>query len=536
MAPNTSPTEISREIKQLIKEIPETRADAKRLDDIRRIYTKLTQSGELQFGTPTPENKVAAKWRAFLTKHHKVVIQQLCDRVVLGRHSSVRCLWGMIAASPLTSKNGKFEYANSELLQKWLQAMVLQESEEMDRPVRRMVESEFLGAFRDVQYYSLGCIATIAHDTYKGRGQASSSRVAEKLLELLMIVPVPQSNDDMKSCQFLFPPKEGADFVGDDDHEDSDSSGDGDDDDSQVDEEDDEATRPAKKRRTAQKIKKFPFQRLNTFMMEYQNAWLAILKLDLTLSSLKRCLSFLHHYVLDFVPEPLRFADFFIQAYSDHGSGIVGVLALDGIFSLITEQGLEYKDFYKQLYRLLSSRVLYVRYRSRFYSLLTKCLVRNEMLPAHLVAAFCKRLCRTALCGPPSGALFVLALVSNLLRKHPECMCLVDRNEGDEIEDLFLPDENDPTKSRALQSSLWELAVLERHYFPSVSTLAKSIGTKAEAKTAPHSIDDFTEHTYKGLFDQAKKGRSKKTPITFQAPEKLFASTDLFAEVLAIDQ
>ena len=39
------------------------------------------------------------------------------------------------------------------------------------------------------------------------------------------------------------------------------------------------------------------------------------------------------------------------------------------------------------------------------------------MLPAYVVAAFCKKLLRLGLAGPPSGALFVLALVSNLIRK-----------------------------------------------------------------------------------------------------------------------
>jgi len=211
---------------------------------------------------------------------------------------------------------------------------------------------------------------------------------------------------------------------------------------------------------------------------------------------------------------------------------LVGVLALDGLFELITEHGLEYPDFYKQLYRLVSSRVLYAKYRSRFFSLLTKCLIRNEMLPAHLVAAFCKRLCRAALSGPPHGALFVLALVSNLLRKHPECSCLIDRKSTDNMKDEFLPHENDPTKARALQSSLWELLALERHYYAAVGTLAKSIGTPEEDKAPPHNMEHFSSHTYASLFDQERKRRTKTTPLAYQEPDGLFSKDGIFAGVV----
>lgn len=532
-----SSAELSKQIKSLIKEVADVRADAARLDELRRVYSRLSASGELTFGTPPPENKVAAKWRAFLLKYHKVMVSQLCDRVELGRHSAIRCLFGVLAASPLTSPGGKskeYKYVNSDLLQQWLRSITLQESEEMDRAMRHMVESEFLTPFRDVQYYTLISISRLAKEEYDRQKETPSTKVAEKLLEFLMIVPVPRSENDMESSEYICPPqKDAVPYDSGNQEESSDEDEDGDNDDESDEDDDNKANGRPKKRRKVSSTHKFPFQLKHSFLREYQKAWLAVLKLNLPLASLKRSLSFLPHYVLDYVPSPLRFADFFMQAYSDHGSGLVGVLALDGLFELITESGLEYPDFYKQLYRLISSRVLYVKYRSRFFSLLTKCLIRNEMLPAHLVAAFCKRLCRSALSGPPTGALFVLALVSNLLRKHPECACLIDRNSEEEVTDEFLPEENDPTKARALQSSLWELAVLERHYYAPVASLAKSIGSPAEAKAPPHNIEEFSSHTYKSLFDQERKKRSTKTPLAFKDPGPLFKKDDIFGGMIS---
>lgn len=176
----------------------------------------------------------------------------------------------------------------------------------------------------------------------------------------------------------------------------------------------------------------------------------------------------------------------------------------------------------------MSTRVMYAKYRARFYSLMTKCLVLNAMLPAHLVAAFIKRLCRCALSGPPSSALFVLALVSNLLKKHPECNCLIQRQEGKDMEDSFVADEDDPVACRALQSSLWELAVFERHFCPAVATLAKSIGRAEEDKAPLYDIEEFANHTYASLFGQEKKKKTQ-TALTFKKPSTLFTDDDIFS-------
>ena len=172
---------------------------------------------------------------------------------------------------------------------------------------------------------------------------------------------------------------------------------------------------------------------------------------------------------------------------------------------------------------------MYAKYRSRFYTLMTKCLVLNSMLPAHLVAAFIKRLSRCAMSGPPSSALFVLALVSNLLKKHPECNCLIQRKEGTEMEDGFVASEDDPVKSHALQSSLWELSVFERHYYPAVATLAKSIGRAEEDKAPLYNIEEFANHTYATLFDREKNNKKKKTELTFKIPSAVFTEDDVFS-------
>ena len=111
---------------------------------------------------------------------------------------------------------------------------------------------------------------------------------------------------------------------------------------------------------------------------------------------------------------------------------------------------------------------------------------------------------------------------------------------------FFFSSQHDPpvraTRSPALESSLWELSALERHYPPAVSTLAKSVGTEDDSTTPMHDVEEFMAHTYKSLFDQERKrlggeggsaaGRAKnkrrKVALTFEEPAGLFGGEDVF--------
>ncbi|KAL7468357.1 hypothetical protein ACHAXS_008580 [Conticribra weissflogii] len=292
-------------------------------------------------------------------------------------------------------------------------------------------------------------------------------------------------------------------------------------------------------------------QKLITWQQSYkhrnalQEAWLSALRLpNLPSRTQKLVLQHLSTYVLGICPSPLRFAEYFTQSFKGGTSsgGITAILSLHGLFILILHHKLEYPQFYNSLYQLLHPRILYAKHRTRFLRLLSKSLVGNTMLPAYVVASFCKRLCRLALAGPPSGGLFALALTSNLLRKHGECACLIHRSGNAEdglMEDVFDEDVDDLTKTRALESSLWELSALEKHYHPAISALAKSCGTEDD-KTPMHDIEDYMALTYKSLFDQERKriesygkgGNKSKVALTFQPPKNLFTDIDIFASMM----
>ena len=467
------------------------------------------------------------------------MVNQLCERIEQGKRTAVRTLWGVVATSTLPSTNGKYRILSTDLLLQWVRAMSKLPAEYMDKSVRHMLQAEFLNPYRDVQYYGIIAITTAANELFQQREDDDYKQArAELLLQILTMIPIPANQEQLDSSGgYLLPPPKDVDQdtlpeEGESD-EDEDETSDEEEAASES-EEDSDGQPPTKKPKVEkQKNRQFAFQQVQAHHRVWSKAWMAVLRLPLPVTALKQALQYLPEHVLPNVANPLRFSDFFMAAYDN--TGLIPVLALDGLFLLMTKHGLEYPGFYKQLYRLVTPNLLYVKYRTRCFRLLNKCLSRNEMLPAHVSAAFVKRLMRCSLNAPTSSILFVLALCSNLLRKHPETTCLIHRAaEAEGMHDTFDAMADDPEQAKALQSSLWELGALSRHYHPAVVTLAKSIGREEELNTPLHNLEDFLGHTYKSMFDQERKRKQKGTPLTFVKPNSLFSDTDVFSGILAV--
>ncbi|PSC69895.1 nucleolar complex 4-like protein [Micractinium conductrix] len=263
----------------------------------------------------------------------------------------------------------------------------------------------------------------------------------------------------------------------------------------------------------------------------YSDAWLAVLRMDLPEDVLKKVLAHMHDVIIPSLANPVLLADF-LTAALDQG-GLTGMLALHGIFTLVTRHGLEYPRFYARLYQLLTPEAFHAKHRARFFSL-ADAFLASGMVPAYTAGAFVKRLARLALGAPPAGALLALAFMHNLMRRHPATMQLLHRpprgglagaaaeaavapapapqpllplpphvtgaasaqqqkqqqpaangtaHAGSEQrdaakqpsgpvwqgQDVFDYSEPDPANSRALESSLWELEALRQHANPQVA-------------------------------------------------------------------
>ena len=235
---------------------------------------------------------------------------------------------------------------------------------------------------------------------------------------------------------------------------------------------------------------------LNAHKKQAQRAWLALLRQPLSKSQRKLILELMTHQIAPWFLKVELLLDFLTDSFNVGGS--TSLLSLSGLFYLIQHKNLDYPQFYQKLYSLLDSHILHSKHRSRFFRLLGTFLASTH-LPAALVASFVKRLARLSLFAPPSGIVVVVPWIYNLMKSHPSCTFMIHRN-GDVCQnegtwgDPFREEELNPMETHALESSLWEIQMLQSHYHPNVASLAKIISEQFTKQA--YSPEDFLDHSY----------------------------------------
>ena len=141
---------------------------------------------------------------------------------------------------------------------------------------------------------------------------------------------------------------------------------------------------------------------------------------------------------------------------------------------------------------------MHAKYRARFFYL-ANIFMTSSHLPQYLVAAFVKRLSRLCLTAPANAILVVLPFIGNLLIRHKSLLKMLENEE-----EHYIMEEEDPQKSKALESGLWEIKTLQNHSLPQVSQSAKFIN-----KSLPQmewNLEDYLEITPEEMFAiEAKK-------------------------------
>jgi U3 small nucleolar RNA-associated protein 19 len=240
---------------------------------------------------------------------------------------------------------------------------------------------------------------------------------------------------------------------------------------------------------------------LNAHRKVVQEAWCSVLRHPLAADDCKSVLLAAERRIVPSFTKPQLLMDFFIACY-DHG-GTISLLALNGLFHLMTTKNLDYPNFFPKLYALLDRDIFHLRYRSRFFRLLDTFLASTH-LPAALVASFIKRMSRLCLTAPPGAIVAVVPFVYNLFKRHRATTYMMHRPAVDEEEreewqregyrDPFDEKETDPLQTRAIESCVWELETLMSHWHPNVATLARII--KEQFTKERYQMEDFLDHNY----------------------------------------
>jgi U3 small nucleolar RNA-associated protein 19 len=283
----------------------------------------------------------------------------------------------------------------------------------------------------------------------------------------------------------------------------------------------------------------------------FTSCWLTFLRLNLSTKIYKQVLFILHERVIPHLTKPEVLMDFLKASY-DVG-GAVSLLALNSLFVLIAKHGLEYPDFFKKLYSLFNTQNMTTKYRARFLTL-AQSFLNSPQLPTTLICSFIKRMGRLSLVCPAAVNLSLLAITYNLFVKHPATQVLIHRsNEGKNKNkkvgtepifggglllgdvaaqvkvDPFIDTEEDPMKTNAMNSSLWEIQALMNHYIPNVASLARVFQNKFTKLR--YDVEEFTAVSYQSLFEaEIKKKVKKGVPLAYQLPRTLFNNEDFTFE------
>ncbi|KAI1470416.1 CBF-domain-containing protein [Daldinia caldariorum] len=449
-----------------------------------RVFLRLFASGNLARRNGQSEKDiVVVQWlKQRLSDYKQIIISELRQEDTA---STALTLAMRILQAEGKHTNDKDEYNFPKaFLRNVVEALILSESED----VRDEFCEKFLGEYADIRFYTFKALKDILSEEHS---VSSKEALFDNAFGLLSFFEdIPSSVEEMGEFYIDAPKK-----------------------------------------------KSYPVTSLNQQKKQAQEAWVALLDLGLNRDQRKKVLQIVTRSIAPWFVKPELLMDFLTDSYNSGGA--VSLLALSGVFYLIQERNLDYPSFYRKLYSLLDANILHSKHRSRFFRLLDTFLSSTH-LPAVLVASFIKRITRLCLNAPPAAIVVVIPWIYNLFKKHPLCTFMMHRvprspeekealeNEG--MADPFIPDEEDPMETRAIDSCLWEVVQLQSHYHPNVATIAKIVSEQFTKQS--YNLEDFLDHSYSSvsehLLDAELSKQVKKAPVVeFMIPKRVFLPQDL---------
>lgn len=293
----------------------------------------------------------------------------------------------------------------------------------------------------------------------------------------------------------------------------------------------------------------------------FSKTWISLLSLNFDSSQHKIILKHLSDHVINNLTRPLLLADYLSRSYEV--GGIVSVLALESLFQLILHHNLDYPKFFQSLYRLCRKATFEMKYRMKFMKLLSLSL-QSTNLNAYTVAAFIKRLASLTLVIPAPSIYFCLSQIIWLLKKHPSCQvlihrkALVSRSENcsqeltlstsndttsslvatkldhvSKFQDSYNAKDDDLEKCGALESSLWEIELLQYHYVTGISKLAELLmdptSTSQGIDAAYVNVGDYLDKNYTEMIEEELRGSKSRCALAYKLPVQFIPNNSIIS-------
>ncbi|KAF2199635.1 nucleolar complex protein-like protein [Delitschia confertaspora ATCC 74209] len=444
-----------------------------------RVFSRLMSAGDMTKSKGMPESEVViVQW---LKDRYKEYVTLLLEEHFQSESGAKQSTALALLMRLVKQESGQkdFNWKRSHLRRVVEGLLTLPEGDS----IRQEFAEKYLTKFDDVRYHTLESISSAMEYEYK---EPTASLVKANGLTLLMALEnAPASKDDLDN------------FFGE--------------------------------RPTQSKSQLFSLQ---SHKARAQEAWLAVLRSGLSKEQRKTVLGAFTHQIAPWFQQVEMLMDFLTDSYNVGGA--TSLLALSGLYYLMSEKNLDYPSFFQKLYSLLDDTLLHSKHRSRFFRLLDT-FMSSTHLPAALVASFIKRLARLALHGPPAGIVVVVPWIYNMFKRHPTCTFMIHREirdpeikkelEAEGMDDPFDMEEEDPMLTDAIESSLWEIETLQFHYHPNVATLAKIISEQFTKRS--YNLEDFLDHSYNALLEAELDRDLKKPPVVeYEIPKRIFSADE----------
>lgn len=430
-----------------------------------RVFLRLLASGALtrQAGQSEKDIVVVQWLKSRLSDYKKVVLTALAEEEIAP--TALTLAMRMLKAEGQYLKSREEYSFPKAFLKEIIKVLITAASDD----VREEYCEKFVGEYCDVRFYTFEALKGILSEE---QATETIEDVFESALEILAYFEdVPDSAEDLSQYYIDAPKKRG-----------------------------------------------HALSSLTQHKRQGQEAWLALLKLGPNRDQRKQVLEIMTRSIVPWFAKPELLADFLTDSYNTGGS--MSLLALSGVFYLIQHRNLDYPSFYQKLYSLLDADILHSRHRSRFLRLMDTFLASTH-LPAVLVASFIKRLSRLCLNAPPAAIVAVIPWIYNMFKQHPLCTFMIHREtrtqedkqsmEDGGLNDPFVADEQDPMKTHAIDSCLWEVVQLQSHYHPNVATITKIISEQFTKQS--YNMEDFLDHSYSSV-RQICRGSTPEIPMS----------------------
>ena len=112
----------------------------------------------------------------------------------------------------------------------------------------------------------------------------------------------------------------------------------------------------------------------SVFTWDYSNArralnkvWACVMHWELTPPLHKQLLIVLLERVMSHLEKPVLLTDFLMDSLD--ADGPIGLLALQGVFILVTKHNLEYPNIFTKLYSMFEPEIFHTKYKARLFYL-----------------------------------------------------------------------------------------------------------------------------------------------------------------------